>query len=293
MKHRIPVLILVVGAVVWATTPGLAQNKVDQQMLLELRTLQAQVQGLQLALNAANEQIKKNDGRVDTQANLINKGFADQKLQINEIASAQRSLKEGGNESAVRVLELQQEMKALRKGIDQQQTLLNEILALLQRPTTATGDVPVGDPATAAPPPTTPASSGGAAIPPSPGQYYTVAFGYFYSGQLESAVAALTSALQKFPEAPQAARAQFTIGESYAGMGGHDQEALAAYGLAIKNYKDPDAVPDAMLKQGFLYERLGQKENAGKVLQQLVKDYPNSSAVALATPALKRLGIIK
>lgn len=280
-------MLLVAGLVGWLGAPLVAQNKVDQQLFLELRTLQAQVQQLTLALNTVNEQLKKSDGRVDSQTNAISKGFADQKGQIDAIASAQRILRESENESAVRVLQLNQEMKTLRDAIAGQQTLLNEILAQVQRPAGVPGSA---DPATGAPPP---AAAGGGAIPASPTAYYQAAMYYFFGGQYDNAIAALTAAIQKYPESPEAAGAQMRIGESYVALGGHDVEAMAAFDLVIKNYKDPDVVPDAYFKKGILLERLGQKDAAGKVLLDLRKLYPSSSAADLALPVLKRLGIIK
>jgi len=279
-------MLLVAGLVGWLGAPLVAQNKVDQQLFLELRTLQAQVQQLTLALNTVNEQLKRSDGRVDSQTNAISKGFADQKGQIDAISSAQRVLRESENETAVRVLQLNGEMKVLRDAIAAQQTLLNEILAQVQRP--------AGVPATDATVPTAPPpAAGGGSIPASPTAYYQAAMSYFFSGQYDNAIAALTAAIQKYPESPEAAGAQMRIGESYAALGSRDVEALAAFDLVIKNYKDPDVVPDAFYKKGVLLERMGQKEAAGKVLQDLRKLYPTSSAADLALPILKRLGIIK
>jgi TolA-binding protein len=285
MTHRTHLPIVVLAACVM-TTPVSAQNRVDQQVFLELRTLQSQVQRLQLAVNAVTEQLKGTDARVDAQAGTVLKGFADQKGLIDAIAAAQRALGERESESAVRVLQLNQEMKAIREGLTLQQTLLNEILTLLQ-PAAPPGVI---DPA--APPPTTPPGRG-AAIPPSPGAYYDAAFGFYYDGQFDSAIKALEDAIKRFPEFPRAASAQLTIGDSYDALGGRNKEALDAYGLVIQNYKDPDVVPDAYLKQGLVYEKMGQKDAAIKRLQELRKLFPNSTAADLALPALKRLGVIK
>jgi len=119
--------------------------------------------------------------------------------------------------------------------------------------------------------------------------YYNTAFGYYYAGQWELAVTALTAAIQKFPDYIDAARAQFYIGESYTQWGKHFQEALAAYTAVVTNYKDPEVVSDALYKQGQTYEQLGQKDAAIKSYQQVIKLYKGSAAEILATPALRRL----
>lgn len=283
MTHRTFVPIVVLAACVMAV-PVSAQNRVDQQVFLELRTLQSQVQRLQLAINAVTEQLKRTDTRVDAQAGTVLKGFADQKGLIDAIAAAQRALNERESENAVRVLQLNQEMKAIREGLTMQQTLLNEILTLLQ-PTAAV------DPT--APPTAPPATRAGGAVPPSPGAYYDAAFGFYFAGQFDSAIQALSDAIKRFPEFPRAASAQLTIGDAYDALGGKNKEALAAYALVIEKYKDPDVVPDAYYKQALIYEKMGQKDAAGKRLLELRKLYPESTAADLALPVLKRLGFIK
>ena len=287
---RLRTTLVIAGALVFAAaSPAVAQNRIESQLFLEIRTLQSQVQQLTAALNAVNERLGKTDAKVDAQANAMSKGFADQKLLIDSIAATQRSMSELQNEGSMRVLQLNQEMKAIREGLGMQQSLLNQILA--QLPQAGAGTTPI-DPSA---PPTTPTSPrpGGGAIPPSPGEYYGKAFEYFYGGKFAEAIEFLSDAIKRFPESPDAARAQQTIGDANLAMGGHDAEALAAYALVIKNYKDPEILPDAYLKQGDAYERLGQKENARKSYEDVRSKYPTSSAAIFATAALKRLGYIK
>lgn len=284
MKHRSLLILLLLAACAMAA-PAAAQNRVEQQLFLEIRTLQAQVQQLTAAVNEVKEQLKRTDTAVGDQANALLKGFADQKDLIKAIDAAQRTLSGQQSETSVRVLQLNQEMKAIREGLAMQQTLLNQILTLLPQPA-ATPTDPTA-PAGTQPPVRAPG------IPPSPGEYYNTAFGYFFAGNFDSAIESLTDAIKRFPESPEAARAQLTIGEAYQSMGGHDADALAAFGLVIKNYKDPEVLPDAYLKQGDAYERLGQKESARKSYEDVRKLYPNSSAAIFALAALKRLGYIK
>jgi len=285
MTHRIRQIAFILVAAVM-TAPVAAQNRADAQVFLDIRLLQSQVQRLQLSLNAVTEQLKQTEGRMDAQASAAVKGLADQKLQIDAIATGLRVLNERENEGSVRVLQLTQEMKSIREGLQMQQTLLNEILKLLQA-----SPASAADPMTAAPPGTAPPRTG-TALPPSPGAYYAAAFGFFFGGEYESAISTLLEAIAKFPDFPEAARAQVTIGESHVQLR-QDKEALAAFRLAIKTYKDPDAVADAYYKEALAYERLGQKEAARKSLEDLIKLYPNSAPALMAPAILKRMGFIK
>jgi tol-pal system protein YbgF len=280
----IATLILVAAAV----SPLAAQNRAETQMLLELRTLQEQVQRLQLALNQMTERVKANETMVETRANDVRKGFADQKLLIDSITAGLRTLTERENESGVKVALLSQEMKAIRDGLTMQQTMLNEILGLLQPAAgaAAAGAGAVVDPA--APPQTAGTPARPAGIPPSPGDYYDRARTYYFRNEYELAITALEDAIKRFPDAPQAARAQMLIGESYYKSGKY-KEALTAFTATLTNYKDPDVLPDAMYRQGMAYEALGQIAQARKSYQQVISSYKDSTAAILAAEALKRL----
>jgi tol-pal system protein YbgF len=291
MRSCLRLIVLALAACATAA-PAAAQNRVESQLFLEIRTLQNQVQQLTAAINGIAEHLKQTDAQLGTQANALLKGFADQKVLIDALAVAQRTSNEREGEVSVRVLQLNQEMKAIREGLEMQQTLLNQILAQLPQaagaaPAGAAGAEPAAPPAAQTPPRT------GGDIPPSPSEYYSAAFNYFYKGQFDSAVETLTDAIKRFPDSPEAARAQLTIGDAYQAMGGHDEDALAAYGLVIKNYKDPEVLPDAYLKQGDTFVRLGQKESARKSYEDVRKLFPTSSAAIFAQAALKRMGIIK
>lgn len=288
MTRHIAIATLLVT--VAAIAPVAAQNRAETQMLLELRTLQEQVQRLQLALNQMTERVKANETQVESRANDMRKGFADQGLRIDAITSGLKILTERENETGVKVALLSQEMKAIRDGLTMQQTMLNEIVGMLQASsgtmpaTGATGAVdPTAPPVAGATPPR-PAST----IPPSPGEYYDRARNYYFSNQYDLAIPALEDAIKRFPDAPQAARAQLLIGESYYKSGKY-KEALTAFTATLTNYKDPDVLPDAMLRQGMAYEALGQNAQARKSYQQVITSYKESTSAILAAEGLKRV----
>jgi TolA-binding protein len=290
MKRTVVFLLSATALLLLAPATALAQNNVERQLFLEIRTLQAQVQQLTAAINAVNEHLGKTDTKVEAQASAMTKGFADQKILIDGIAGSQRTLTELQNGDSVRLLQLNQEMKAIREGLGMQQTLLNQILSQLPSAQPGNTGAPVDPNAPATPPA---GAKPGSNLPPSPGEYYGTAFGYFYRGMFAEAIEFLTDAIKRFPDSPEAARAQFTIGDANLAMGGHEADALAAYALVIKNYKDPEVLPDAYLKQGDAYAALGKKEEARKSYEEVRTQFPNSSAKTFAEAALRRMGFIK
>ena len=270
-----------------AVVPLAAQNRAETQMLLELRTLHEQMQRLQLGLNQMAERVKASESLVETRANDLRKGFADQKLLIDSVTVGLRTLTERTNEGGVKVAQLTQEMKAIRDGLAMQQTMLNDILGLLQPMAGAGTAAGTTDPTGAQPPGGAPPRTG-AGIPPSPGEYFNRAQIYYINNEFELAIAALEDAIKRYPDAPQAARAQMLIGESYYKSGKY-KEALTAFTATLTNYKDPEVLPDAMYRQGMAYEALGQTAAARKSYEQVIKQYKESTAAVLASQALKRV----
>jgi tol-pal system protein YbgF len=287
-RFRVALIFLLVCL---AAVPAVAQNRVDLQLMADVRMLHEEMQRLQLSLNAVVDQIKTTNSRIDAQAEEVRKGFANEGVAIGEIRSSVRTIGERENESMVNVSRLTQEMKSIRDGLTVQNTMLNSIISLLQTPPDPNAvtrpsepGAPAGPPPTAATPPPT-----GGSIPPSPSTYYSAAFGYYAATKYDDAILMANEALAKFPDSPDAPRAQMTIGDSYVNLG-KNKEALEAYTTLIDKYKTSDQLPDAYYKQGQAYAALGQRENARRSYQYVIKNYPQETAATLAAQALKKLG---
>jgi TolA-binding protein len=280
------VLLLFVGLAIAWPSPAQAQVREHAQMLADLRMLQEQVQRLQLSVNTLAEQLKATQQAIDTQAGEMRKGFADQTVAVGGLSAGQRSLVETEKDSAIRIARLGQEFAAIREAAGSQQALLTQILELLQaKPGGAAG---VTDPATA-PKPTAPAPAG---LPPSPSSYFNVAWSAYASNQFEEAIRIYKEALERFPDSVEAPAARMNVGDAYLQLN-KPKEALEAFTAVITLHKDSDEVPNAYYKQGVAYQRLEQKANAEKSYQFVRKQYPDSAAAALATVALKKMGVIK
>jgi tol-pal system protein YbgF len=287
-----PVVCLVVAGLLATPALARAQSREQQQIFAELRVLQEQVQQLRTAVSALAEQQKSANARMDAQAEASRKNYADELQLVRELSSSVDALGQKVQSNSAQVTKLSQELPPLRDGLNMLQQLISQIASQLQPmaapdPNAAAGVAGGGANPVNAPPP----ASGGS-IPPSPSTYWNAAMGYYASGQWELAVDAFKDFMQKFPTSPDAADAQFFIGEAYY-QAGKTKEALAAYTAVVTNYKDSPRVPDAYFKQGGCYQQLNQRADAIRVYQLVVKDYPNSSAALQATQVLKLLGVIK
>ena len=277
----------VLAASFWAAALALAQNRVELQLLLDQRELHEENRQLLSVVNALADQLKTILGKIDAEANARSKGFADQQTLVNNTTAGVSALQEKVSENKVQVQKLTQELDAVKKGVDMLTVMVTQALA--QMPAAPPAVDPNAPPGTTAPPP--PTSAG---VPASSKEYYDRAFGDYAVGQWDLAIQGFQEYLKRFPDAPDAPRAQFLIGEADFFLGKY-QDAVTAYDQVIRKYKtaDVEAVADAYYKQGVAYEQLKQRDQAEANYQLLRKEFPTSTAALQATQDLKRLGVLR
>lgn len=276
---------MVLGAalVVFAgAQPAAAANKEHQQLMAEIRMLQEQTLQLHQMIGALGESLKTVSAKLDDQTNTARKAFADQRLLIEGVGETARILREKADDTNVRLSSMTQELEAIRQGI---QNIASQPAP--QQPAAPTG-VP-GDPAAPASPtaPTTPPPGVPAGV--APGRLYETAFADYTSGQYDLAIQGFEAYIRSFPRSPQAADAQFNIGNSYYNAGKY-KEAVAAYQQTIADYPQSPVASSAYYKLGLSYEQLKQPDLARKTWETLIQKYPSALPdITLARQGLERI----
>jgi TolA-binding protein len=272
-----------------AATPGAAQSREQRQMMADLRMLQEQNQTLQNVLGSIVEAIKAVNARMDDQARVTSKAMADQKLVIDSVTNTVREIREKLDDNNVRLGSLNQEVEALRQGVQQ----LNIRPAFPETTTSEAGIAPGDasgpggiDAGTApAPVPVPPP----VALGTSPQKLYDEAYADYTLAQWDLAVVGFEAVIKYYPKSERAADAQVYIGHSYF-QGGKNDKAVEAYDLAIRNYPGAPALPEAYYKKGVALRALKRPDEARAQFEYVVKTYPESSASSLARQGLAQLG---
>ena len=294
MTHRARTIALLALTLLWAA-PVAAQNREHVEIFADLRMLHEQLQKLQLAVNQLTTQLADANSRMDKQGEDARRAAADQKAVIDSMQITMREISERLDQSSVGVSRVNSEIKVLREALSMQQNLLNQILALLQ--TTLAGAAPPAGGGTGAgttgatPPPDAPlpVAAPPPGLPPSPGEYWNVAWGYYASAKYEESIDAFREYLKQFPNSPDAPRAQMFIGDSQQFLGRY-KDAIASYEVVITKHPESDQVPDAYLKQGQSHQALKQIPQARRLYTLVITKYPKSDAAIFAEEALKRIG---
>jgi TolA-binding protein len=234
-RHSIGILVGLAMALL-SPVPSSAQDRETRQLMADVRMLQQQAQQLQLALGALGAALKAVSSKLDDQAAVTRKAFADERLLVDGVMSEARIVREKIDETNVRISTLSQEMEALRAAIPTQPAPGTVALMPGEEPA-----APADPSAAAAAPPTAPPSVAGL----SPQRTYDQAHADYAAGSWTLAIAGFDTYIKTFPKSELADDAQFYIGESYS-LDGKFAEAVEAYDKVIANYPNSDLVPDAL-----------------------------------------------
>ncbi|MEW5982454.1 MAG: tol-pal system protein YbgF [Acidobacteriota bacterium] len=285
MTRRAGILAVVVMLLAITHSASLeAANKEHQQMMADIRMLQQQTQQLQAQIVALTDVLKAVTTRLDDQAGVSRKSFADQKLLVDTVATEVRVVREKVDETNVRLTSMSQEVEAIRLG-------QAALAARTTQPAAPPGEAPPEGAQGAAPqpPPTPPPSP--IAAGESPQRMFERARADYYAGQWSLAILGFDSYIKTFPKSDLADDAQYYIGETHYSAGKF-KEAVAAYDALIANHPSSNTLPDTYYKRGLALNSLGQVPQAKASFEHCVKNYPDSDAGRLARQALDRLNRI-
>src|SRR6185503_750035 len=117
MKHIALPVSLGLSLVLVGASPAAAADKAHQQLMAEIRMLQEQQQQLQQMMGVLAETLKTVSTKIDDQTATNRKAFADQKLQVDNVADGVRVLREKADDTNVRLSTVSQELEAVRQAM--------------------------------------------------------------------------------------------------------------------------------------------------------------------------------
>jgi tol-pal system protein YbgF len=117
---------------------------------------------------------------------------------------------------------------------------------------------------------------------------YDKAMDLYRDGRYSEAEAAFSAIVSAHPDHDYADNALYWQGEAAYDQA-HYADALAAFTKVVEKYGGGNKAPDALLKIGLCYGRLGDADNARDVLTQLIAAYPSANASKIAKRKLDDL----
>ena len=107
-------------------------------------------------------------------------------------------------------------------------------------------------------------------------------------GAFDDAIIGFNQFLYKYPGGAYADNAQYWLGEAFYVTRDFEQ-AQKHFQILLDDHPESPKVPDARLKLGFTMHELNRDSDARKILEGVVKDYPESSVARLAARRLEQM----
>lgn len=204
-----------------------------------------------------------------------NRGFAD--------GIRDESRKEVAALSA-KVSKREDEEKALREKLDGLVFKISFIENFLEIGRKEDAPPPAGE-KVAKPAPAAPPKEASPKIKTDKESLYGAAYELFKQAKYDKAREGFENFLKLYPDSEFSDNAQFWIGECHYFEKNYEK-AIVEYDKVAKNFPEGNKAPYALLKQGLSFMKLGDNASAKLLLQQVVKDYPNTSQARIARAKL-------
>lgn len=265
---------LLISANAWARSPAPViegtsvpgstnPNSVEQRLKIVERRLDNLGLGDMLnRLTTLEQQIQQVVGNMETQAH-----------NVDEMKKRQRDL----------YLDIDRRLQQVEKEVEKLKAARAQGGGMAQN---SGSGAPLGD-----------AGAQGSAAAPSGGsivnqkldrEAYQRAFNLLKQGRYRLAIASFKAFLETYPNAEYADNAQYWLGEANYVQKNY-KDALKEYQTVLDKYPKSNKRADALLKMGFTYEYMNDIPNAKRMLNKVIKNFPDSSAAQLASKRLKTL----
>lgn len=117
---------------------------------------------------------------------------------------------------------------------------------------------------------------------------YNAAFDLIQSRRYGDAAVAFQNFLQAFPDSPLADNAQYWLAETYY-VQRQFAAALPEFQRVLDEYPQSAKLPDALLKIGYCNYELGNISAARSALEEVSRQFPDTTAARLAVQRLERI----
>lgn len=286
MKH-LPTMTaaLVVLALFGAPFDSGAAQRREDQIIAELRNIQAQIAQLQAAQDQLKQTVEALASSSGAEDDAARKTLADTKIALEGIQRDLSILNERVDETNGRIGNLRQELLAMRQT---QQPL---VLPPAPGETGQGGEEqPVDATETAEQRPTEdgtePVSVVAAA--PSVTDIYNQARIDYTQGRYPLAISGFKDVLELDQNGDLADNAHYWMGESYINQRQYDQ-AITEFDTIIRDYPDSNKRPDAYLKKAMTLELMDRRSEAMLMYELVIEQFPRSPQERVARRKLEAI----
>lgn len=126
--------------------------------------------------------------------------------------------------------------------------------------------------------------------PENPRELYDSSYSDYLAGNYSLAISGFRRYLDSFPETDLADNANYWVAESLFSQRKYSQ-AIGEFDRILKGYPSSDKTASVLLKKGYAYLEVGQREQGLLQLRNVVGQFPQSDEANLARQRLRSLGV--
>ena len=119
---------------------------------------------------------------------------------------------------------------------------------------------------------------------------YQAAFELLKEGKYETARNSFISFIELYEDSEFIDDAKYWLAETYYAQRAYEK-ALEEFESIRIQFPDSGKIPETILKSGFCYFELGDMDQAKRLLNLVMKEYPNTSVARLASQKLKTINL--
>lgn len=117
---------------------------------------------------------------------------------------------------------------------------------------------------------------------------YLAAYELIKNKKYDDALNSMSGFVQKYPKGGYTANAQYWLGELYLAKKDYTK-SVEHFNVVLQQFPTSSKSAASMLKVGYAYAAMGNKPEAKKYLQQVVRAYPNTPTAQLANSKLRTI----
>lgn len=118
---------------------------------------------------------------------------------------------------------------------------------------------------------------------------YLAAYDLVKNKHFVEGLAAMEKFVERYPQGSLTANAEYWLGELYL-LRNDGTQAMAHFERILTEFSSSAKAPAAALKMGYVLASLGKENEAKTYLEQVVKNYPETTTAQLAATKLSALG---
>ena len=261
-------------AIVSLCAPEATAQRDRDNILAELRQIQAQLSQIQRSHNALKEAVDELTAASAAHQDSLRRTLADGNVALEQLEQDLSILSARVDETNGRIGNLHQEIVSMRQN--QQPLLLPPV-----ETADGEGETPSGSPEEL-PPPLVVAAG------PSVSDIYNQARIDYTQGRYALAISGFQDVLATDPSGDLADNAHYWVGESYFAQRQYER-AIDSFDTVVREYPDSNKRSDAYLKKAMSLENMGRRSEAMLMYELVIEQFPRTQHQRIAHSRLEGL----